>query len=60
MGWAAEVADIGHYLDSFGARTPEKLKAEQRRVAAALANAGAPARKVAAGQHTQPVDPSAA
>jgi phosphoenolpyruvate carboxykinase (GTP) len=49
MGWAAEVADIGHYLDSFGARTPEKLKAEQRRVAAALANAGAPARKVAAG-----------
>jgi phosphoenolpyruvate carboxykinase (GTP) len=48
-GWAAEVADIGHYLESFGARTPEKLKAEQRRVAAALANTDAPARKVAAG-----------
>jgi phosphoenolpyruvate carboxykinase (GTP) len=48
-GWAAEVADLGHYLDSFGARTPDKLRAEQRRVADALANAGAPARKVAAG-----------
>jgi phosphoenolpyruvate carboxykinase (GTP) len=48
-GWAKEVADIGHYLDSFGTRTPERLRVEQRRVAAALANAGAPARKVAAG-----------
>ena len=48
-GWSAEVADIGTYLDSFGARTPAGLKAEQQRVAKALADAGAPARKTAAG-----------
>ena len=48
-GWSAEVADIGTYLDSFGARTPAALKAEQQRVAKALADAGAPARKAAAG-----------
>jgi phosphoenolpyruvate carboxykinase (GTP) len=48
-GWSAEVADIGSYLDSFGPRTPAALKAEQQRVAKALAEAGAPARKTAAG-----------
>jgi phosphoenolpyruvate carboxykinase (GTP) len=48
-GWSAEVADIGSYLDSFGPRTPAALKAEQQRVAKALAEAGAPARKAAAG-----------
>lgn len=48
--WTKEVADIGTYLDSFGARTPARLRAEQQRVARALAEAGAaaPARKVAA------------
>ena len=38
-GWSTEVADIGHYLESFGARTPARLHAEQRRVADALAAA---------------------
>ena len=31
-GWSAEVADIGSYLDSFGARMPQALKDEQRRI----------------------------
>src|SRR5690606_30400653 len=35
-GWRTEVADIGRYLDSFGARTPARLREEQQRVAAAL------------------------
>jgi phosphoenolpyruvate carboxykinase (GTP) len=47
--WSDEVADIGRYLDTFGARTPAKLRAEQQRVAAALAAAGEPARKTATG-----------
>jgi phosphoenolpyruvate carboxykinase (GTP) len=47
--WAQEVADIGHYLDSFGARTPAKLREEQQRVARSLAAKGAPARKAANG-----------
>ncbi|NCT68198.1 MAG: phosphoenolpyruvate carboxykinase (GTP) [Rhodanobacteraceae bacterium] len=47
--WAAEVADIGRYLDSFGDRLPERLRDEQQRVAAALAQADAPAREAAAG-----------
>ena len=47
--WADEVADIGRYLDTFGARTPARLRAEQQRVAAALAAAGTPTRKAAAG-----------
>ena len=47
--WAEEVADIGRYLDTFGTRTPAELRAEQQRVAAALASTGAPARKAAAG-----------
>jgi phosphoenolpyruvate carboxykinase (GTP) len=47
--WSDEVADIGRYLDTFGARTPAKLRAEQQRVAAALAATGTPARKAAAG-----------
>jgi len=34
--WQAEISDIGEYLDSYGARTPAALKAEQERVAAAL------------------------
>ena len=46
-GWAAEVDDIGRYLDSFGSRTPERLRAEQRRVAAALAAASALAKPAA-------------
>jgi phosphoenolpyruvate carboxykinase (GTP) len=47
--WADEVAAIGHYLESFGTRMPEKLHGEQQRVAQALASAGAPARKAASG-----------
>ncbi len=35
-GWARELAAIGDYLDGYGARLPAALKAEQRRVAAAL------------------------
>jgi phosphoenolpyruvate carboxykinase (GTP) len=34
--WRAEISEIGAYLDSFGERTPENIKAEQRRVAEAL------------------------
>ncbi|MFI4969891.1 MAG: phosphoenolpyruvate carboxykinase (GTP) [Lysobacterales bacterium] len=48
-GWRAEVADIGKYLDSFATRMPAKLKAEQQRIAAALARADKPARKAASG-----------
>ena len=33
---ATKIAAIGNYLDSFGARMPAKLKAEQRRVADAI------------------------
>lgn len=47
--WRAEVDDIGRYLDSFGARTPARLRAEQQRVAEALAAAEAQPRKAAAG-----------
>ena len=47
--WTDEVADIGRYLDTFGPRTPARLRTEQQRVAAALAVAGTPARKAAAG-----------
>lgn len=35
--WRKELAAIGDYLDEFGERTPAALRAEQRRVAAALA-----------------------
>lgn len=42
--WREEVADIGTYLDSFGARMPAKLKAEQRRVADAIDESLQPAR----------------
>jgi phosphoenolpyruvate carboxykinase (GTP) len=49
-GWQDELAAIGEYLDSYGERMPASLKAEQQRVAAALANSAAPAaaRKAAA------------
>ena len=36
-GWQAEIAAVGHYLGEFGERLPAALKAEQQRVAAALA-----------------------
>jgi phosphoenolpyruvate carboxykinase (GTP) len=36
-GWRKELAAIGEYLEEFGERTPAALQAEQRRVAAALA-----------------------
>ena len=35
-GWKAELAEVGEYLDSYGERTPESLKAEWERIAAAL------------------------
>ena len=36
-GWRTELAGIGEYLDSYGARLPARLRAEQLRIAAALA-----------------------
>lgn len=39
--WKQELEDIGEYLDSYGTRMPEKLKAEQQRVSRAL-DAGNP------------------
>jgi len=38
-GWQAELAAIGQYLESFGARLPQRLRAEQQRVAQALGEA---------------------
>ncbi len=35
-GWQAELANIGEYLDSYGERLPQALKAEQERIAASL------------------------
>ncbi len=36
-GWRAEFDSLAGFLDEFGARTPPALKAEQQRIAAALA-----------------------
>ena len=36
-GWKAEFAGIGDYLNEYGPRMPEAMKAEQRRIAGALA-----------------------
>ena len=49
VGWRAEVADIGKYLDSFDSHTPAVLKSEQQRVAEALAQEDVPAPVVAVG-----------
>ncbi len=38
-GWRAELDAIGDYLDTFGSRTPARLRAERQRVADALAQA---------------------
>lgn len=46
-GWSTELADIGTYLDSFGDRTPARLRAEQRRIAEAFEAMSEPARKAA-------------
>ena len=46
-GWRAEITGIGEYLDSYGARTPTRLRAEQQRIAAALVAETVLARKVA-------------
>jgi len=52
QGWQAEMASIGEYLDGYGDHLPEKLRAEQQRVAEALkreaGESAAPARKAAA------------
>ena len=49
VGWRAEVADIGTYLDSFGARMPARLKAEQEQLADALTHSNRPQNRAAAG-----------
>ena len=36
-GWKAEMESIAEYLDGFGERTPDALKAERARIAALLA-----------------------
>jgi phosphoenolpyruvate carboxykinase (GTP) len=36
-GWQAEMQAVGDYFDSYGARAPAALRAEQQRIAAALA-----------------------
>jgi phosphoenolpyruvate carboxykinase (GTP) len=46
--WQTELTAIGEYLDSYGARMPQRLKDEQKRVASALAQAAAPAQRKAA------------
>ncbi len=38
-GWRSEFASIGKYLEEYGPRMPQVLKDEQRRIAAALAQA---------------------
>ena len=38
-GWQTELAAIGQYLESFGARVPQRLREEQQRVAQALGEA---------------------
>jgi phosphoenolpyruvate carboxykinase (GTP) len=52
QGWQAEMASIGEYLEGYGDHLPEKLRAEQQRVAEALkrdaGESAAPARKAAA------------
>ncbi|HET9835390.1 MAG TPA: phosphoenolpyruvate carboxykinase (GTP), partial [Rhodanobacteraceae bacterium] len=50
QGWQSEIAAIGEYLDGYGDHLPEKLRAEQQRVAEALKRelgAAAPAKKAA-------------
>jgi phosphoenolpyruvate carboxykinase (GTP) len=47
-GWQTELTAIGEYLDSYGARMPQRLKDEQKRVADALAQAAAPSQLKAA------------
>ena len=47
-GWREELASIGEYLDSFGARMPARLQAERQRIAEALAEAAPHARVRAA------------
>jgi Phosphoenolpyruvate carboxykinase (GTP) len=36
VGWQAELAAIGEYLESFAPRLPERLRQERQRVAQAL------------------------
>ena len=47
-GWRSEVDAIGGYLESFGARLPDRLKQEQRRIAQALAQSRPVARAASA------------
>ena len=47
-GWRNEVDAIGSYLEGFGARLPERLKQEQRRIALALAQSRPVARAASA------------
>ena len=49
-GWRADMKAVGEYLEGYGERLPQKLRAEQRRVMAALEQSldGLPAPKKAA------------
>ena len=47
-GWRNEVDAIGSYLEGFGARLPERLRQEQRRIAQALAQSRPVARAASA------------
>ncbi len=49
VAWRTELAGIGEYLDSYGARLPARLRSEQVRIAAELAVPIAPARVLASG-----------
>lgn len=48
-GWRQELIGIGDYLESFGARTPAKLKAEQQRIAWELEDDPLPLAKASVG-----------
>ncbi|MEO8460315.1 MAG: phosphoenolpyruvate carboxykinase (GTP) [Dokdonella sp.] len=47
--WRNEIAELGTYLDSFGARMPNQLKAEQQRIAEQLSEPVSERRRAAAG-----------
>jgi phosphoenolpyruvate carboxykinase (GTP) len=48
-GWRDEMDSIGDYLDSYGARMPQRLRDEQQRIAAALAPQARPLARTATG-----------
>jgi phosphoenolpyruvate carboxykinase (GTP) len=48
-GWRDEMDSIGDYLDSYGARMPQRLRDEQQRIAAAIARQARPLARTATG-----------